>query len=547
MKKLINLFIINFMILLSISTIAISQENKSMTSNELYLLGCKYLNGTDNKKVDCNKAYSLLKESADMGNVDAMYQLGASSNSGYGINDFSFASDMLMKAAKKGHIEASYLLLSMHVSSGYDYVKTKNLLRDNCILLAENGDAKAQFYLSKYYHELDLQKDTFKWCKLSAENGYLKAQEDLVNYYDNGYGVEKNSKEAKKWNDLIINRLKENKSDAYYQFELSKAYNETLVTDKWAKLSIKQGYFPAFLYYMTFDSCDTELIQPVNDKNVFNQIVVFANKGYPIAQDTLGQYYLNGIIVKKDYKEAVKWFKAAGRQFNKHAIYSLANCYYKGYGVKQDYEEATKLLLSFPSLNSSDYTFDDIYSTIINKSYGENDELLFSVELNKNLLGQVYDVIDKDDVIELDETTNTQDIEIKPISLIKVLSIMIKNNDYEAMYYLGHCYLKGIEVEKNEKKAFEILNVAASHGNENAQTTLGLCYYYGIGTEINYNKAYTYFMLVFNDGEDVIDINTVSFYYIGECYYYGRGVKKNMKKAFEVWKDLIAYQYYSCH
>ena len=55
------------------------------------------------------------------------------------------------------------------------------------------------------------------------------------------------------------------------------------------------------------------------------------NKGYSAYQ-------------KKDYTEAVKWWRKAAEQGNADAQYSLGVCYFFGHGVTKDEAEAVKWL-----------------------------------------------------------------------------------------------------------------------------------------------------------------------------------------------------------
>lgn len=60
-------------------------------------------------------------------------------------------------------------------------------------VLANDGDASAQYDLAKYYY--DLEEDEYlelavKWLKKSAELEYPKALFDLAILYEDAYGVE---------------------------------------------------------------------------------------------------------------------------------------------------------------------------------------------------------------------------------------------------------------------------------------------------------------------------------------------------------------------
>ncbi len=57
-------------------------------------------------------------------------------------------------------------------------------------------------------------------------------------------------------------------------------------------------------------------------------------------------------------------------------------------------------------------------------------------------------------------------------------------------YLLGNKYLKGVQVPKNENKAFEHYLKSAQLGNSDGQYNAGLCYRRGIGVEADIVMAY---------------------------------------------------------
>jgi hypothetical protein len=65
-----------------------------------------------------------------------------------------------------------------------------------------------------------------------------------------------------------------------------------------------------------------------------------AQQGYAKAQASLGWMYYTGKGVKKDLKEAVKWFRLAAEQDHIIAENNLAVMYENGYGVPIDYKKA---------------------------------------------------------------------------------------------------------------------------------------------------------------------------------------------------------------
>ena len=79
-------------------------------------------------------------------------------------------------------------------------------------------------------------------------------------------------------------------------------------------------------------------------QNLFESQIRMAKEGDVGAQTVLGEMYLRGYGVSKDYKEAVRWFRLAADQGDPFAQYHLGLIYLDGTGVIQDYHQAIKFL-----------------------------------------------------------------------------------------------------------------------------------------------------------------------------------------------------------
>ena len=67
-----------------------------------------------------------------------------------------------------------------------------------------------------------------------------------------------------------------------------------------------------------------------------------ADRGDVRAQSTLGLLYYHGRGVRKDDREAIKWFRTAAEQGDKRAQFHLGFMYAEGQVAPQDYAEAVK-------------------------------------------------------------------------------------------------------------------------------------------------------------------------------------------------------------
>lgn len=112
---------------------------------------------------------------------------------------------------------------------------------------------------------------------------------------------------------------------------------------------------------------------------------------------------------------------------------------------------------------------------------------------------------------------------------------------------LGDMYLKGLGIEKDEKKSFNWYLSAARREIMPACTAVGNAYFYGIGTDIDYEKAVYWFeQAVFDYDEQMYYGSDKGYDYganvgLGDCYRLGRGVEQNYAEAFRLYDDVSKY------
>lgn len=70
--------------------------------------------------------------------------------------------------------------------------------------------------------------------------------------------------------------------------------------------------------------------------NQLEQIQKNANKGVAVAQLCLGELYLTGTGLIKNYEEAFRWFKCAADQGNIKAQVKLSSLFWKGVGTARN-------------------------------------------------------------------------------------------------------------------------------------------------------------------------------------------------------------------
>ncbi|POG65708.1 uncharacterized protein OCT59_024379 [Rhizophagus irregularis] len=100
-----------------------------------------------------------------------------------------------------------------------------------------------------------------------------------------------------------------------------------------------------------------------------------------------------------------------------------------------------------------------------------------------------------------------------------------------AQFFVGECYFYGHGTIKNEKLAFEYCEKVADRNYATGQLEAGYSYENGIGIEKDLKKAFYWYEKAANNG------NIIAKHNLGDCYLNGNGVKKDHNKAFELFKQ----------
>jgi TPR repeat protein len=181
---------------------------------------------------------------------------------------------------------------------------------------------------------------------------------------------------------------------------------------------------------------------------VFADVRTRAERGDAQAQLELGRLYEEGLQVRRDNEEAVKWYRLAAEQGLEDAQVELGLCYAEELGVKRDYAEAYRLF----SL-AADKGFPPAQLCLANlliKGRGVRRDEGAAAIWNRRAAEQGF---------------------------------------ADAQFNLGLCYLDGTGVEKNEEEAFKWFLLAAEQGLADAQVNVGGMYVKGIAVERNDREA----------------------------------------------------------
>jgi TPR repeat protein len=210
--------------------------------------------------------------------------------------------------------------------------------------LAEQGDAKAQFGMGRFYTASPLgcmvtndPTEALMWLSRAAEQGHRKALTTLMHMYKyRSCGLRKLGDEDE-W-EMEAEWLKWARRAAalgVYQARreiwtrLGEDYVETA-----AKLRAVADQGPAR------EHLERASQEAANSEKALAELRKAAELGHPEAQYKLGLAYELGRGTTKNRAEAVKWHQAAGEQTQPDAQYRLGRMYDKGRGVEKDKLEA---------------------------------------------------------------------------------------------------------------------------------------------------------------------------------------------------------------
>jgi TPR repeat protein len=247
------------------------------------------------------------------------------------------------------HDSESKYCLSCLLMNGFGCERNVNAGIDLIVELAEQGFAKAQFKLGKYYTDGEGVPQNYEkailWYTKAAEQGYGRAQNNLGVLYRQGLGVPQNYEKAVEW----LSKAAE-QGIALAQGILGYSYAEGK--------GIEQNYAKAVEWYTKaaeqgFAGAQNNLGRlyeqgkgvPQNYEKAVEWLTKAAKQGHAPAQSALGFLYYKGQGVEQNYEKAVEWYLKAAEQGYPHAQYCLGFHYMKGQGVPQSIEKANEWLI----------------------------------------------------------------------------------------------------------------------------------------------------------------------------------------------------------
>ena len=326
------------------------------------------------------EAFQWYHQAAKQGHAEAQYRLGqiyedSEENSGpryfieYSPVDKVEALYWYIEAAEQGHAEAQYKLGEMYenIEVDEDDEDIEVCLRDYSEAedykveatkwfrkAAEQGHTEAQYKLGKMYEDgRGVEQDSKKaieWYQKAADRGLYGALYTLGKMYEDGSGVEQDSRKAIEWYRKAAQQrhtTAQYKLGEIYEYGKGVEQNDEEAV-KWYRKAAKQR--SAKNWQKLSEMYDAGRGIGPDDEEAFKWYSYIVKFGSAVDQLLLGIMYANGRGIPQDDEEAVKWYRKAAKHYYsptdrkaiQQAQYRLGEMYEEGRGVPQDDAEAVK-------------------------------------------------------------------------------------------------------------------------------------------------------------------------------------------------------------
>jgi|GEM_PF-1177434 len=455
--------------------------------NSFNKLGNIYQFGYKNVvEINYSKAFYYYEKGVINKSVEAYANYGYFYENGIGCDkDIEEAVFWYERGAKQQDPNAMYHYARM-LESGTYLDKDVELAFEYYLKAAENGHNKAQYYVANCYKNgiiTDLnEQEAFRFFKLASNSNY-NAMNDLAECYENGFGVNKDEALAY---ELYLEASKHDCLDAIYN--IGRCNIEGIGIKKnpvFGSLKIKQAI----------------------DKNHTKAIVYLAYR------------YLHGPIALRNYPEGFNLLRRGIKLEDKDIYYELGNCYLDGLGVKKDAKEAYKYYELAYGLGS----YKALYQI------GRLIEAGINGEVDKNKVIDAYQLASDNGILEAKEALELI-LKADEANILDKYKKAAEIGNSDACLKLSNCYLYGNGTDINYIEAFKWCLNAANMLNKEAINQLGYFYEVGIGVDKDLAKAYLYY----KKSNDLSYPNGI--YNLARCYELGIGVNIDNNYALILYK-----------
>ena len=282
-----------------------------------------------------------------------------------------------------------------------------------------------------------------------------------------------------------------------------------------------------------------------------------AEKGNADAQyETGDMYYYGKGVLKKNYAEALFWYRMAAEQGHTRAQTRTGYMYESGQGVSRNLRNFKKALRWYRKAADA-----------IAHNRGEMPSRVYYEARIKGLLSKIWRVgvlYEKGDGVPLDYAeamrlykfcaelgtveklkdaamcmkslghlySDDKFIEADPVEAIYWWTMAAKLGDASHVKWLGTVYLFGLGgVQRNYAEAMRLFKMLAEQGDAKSQSDVGWMYHKGRGVQKDYAEAIRWYRMAAEQGDTDAQL------YLGEMYGMGQGVQLDIVTAY-MWFNL---------
>lgn len=490
-----------------------------------------------------------LETSAAKNNVAAMTILGVLYLDGSLVTrDYKCAFRWFNKATE--HTRDKFCLKQLGHMYLYGLGVEKNILRayslysdaeffaelEDIVIVSGINALRTELNLSHRYLQFFHKPELIKLLEVAADKGSYSAMIVLGVMYLDGTLCVANYKEAYKWFIKVNEKIK----DQFVLRKLAYMYEHGLGVAKDAKkaslLYKESGFFLQLENLVTDGNLDALENQLSLNYSYWNYIYTpasinwlrrYANQGEVAAIMVLGMLYMDGKIIKQNYKEALKRFeKANDVKKNKFILRCLGEIYDKGLGVDRDIQKA--LIYYLEAARYSDQTsirwLKEQFEKYKNSK--EHANKLISIKCAANL-GDIY-FLEKN--------------YLKALPYLVTLD-GVTGLSCDKTVLLAHMYNYALGVERNVREALRIYGQKYNDMHGYHYGKIAIIHLEGIGNADDIAKARSNFELGFkrNDRE--------SSFFLAVMHQKGIGIEKNVTEALKYfnfcmqWEENSGYGY----
>jgi len=297
--------------------------------------------------LDTNIEFALNSQAAQLGNVEAQWELGTRYHTGDGVNqNYDKALFWYKKAAEQGNILAANNLGSLYMYGQGVPRDGKEAMKWFRIGEKQNEKTATNNVGVIYLEGNGFPKDYAKavgYFKRSAEQGFPEAQNNLGVCYQHGYGVKQDYVKARDWYEKAAgqeSKLAIVNLGGLYENGLGVPQDSKAALRRFqqaADMGSANGQFYVGVMYFSGHGVKKDLTKAVE------WFELAAEQNDTQAQLNLGQVYFYGQGVLKDRETAVNWYRKAANQGLPMAQVRLGQCYEQGQGVEKDVDKAIEL------------------------------------------------------------------------------------------------------------------------------------------------------------------------------------------------------------